>query len=126
MSKNRLRIVILTIILLVFSIQTTYAKNQVLTHKDNLYYSYLTLLYPYITKELENNGLGDRSFELYDAKIVNIKREDQTFTFHVTVQVNTYEGAHNPPYGLETISFKVSPNGVYPISFKHSDKKDNN
>lgn len=127
MTKNNMRILTLTIIMLFFSVQTTHAKNQESTDDENLYYSYITLLSPYILKELENNGLGDRSFALYDAKIVNIKREeDQSFTFYPTIQVNTYFGAHNPPYGLATVTFKVSPGEVKTINFKHKDIKDSN
>jgi len=40
----------------------------------------------------------------------------------VVVQVETFCGAHNPPYGLETITFHVQYDGVKLVHFEHQDK----
>lgn len=39
----------------------------------------------------------------------------------VVVQVNTFYGAHNPPYGIETITFHIQYDGVKLIRFDHQD-----
>ncbi|WP_412675766.1 MULTISPECIES: DUF3888 domain-containing protein [Bacillus] len=41
---------------------------------------------------------------------------------HPTEQIHTYENAHNLPYGLETITFKVTPAGIPTIDFRHQDE----
>ncbi|WP_130068988.1 DUF3888 domain-containing protein, partial [Bacillus albus] len=33
----------------------------------------------------------------------------------------TYIGSHNPPNGIETITFNINPSGVKVINFVHKD-----
>ncbi|MFJ7923621.1 DUF3888 domain-containing protein [Lysinibacillus sp. NPDC096396] len=55
-----------------------------------------------------------------NAKIRRIIREHEgSFSFLTEVQVTTFEHAHDPPYGKETMIFEVSPNGMKAISFQH-------
>ncbi len=35
------------------------------------------------------------------------------------MQIQTFEGAHNPPYGEETIIFRIKGNEIKPIQYKH-------
>ncbi|MDA2026932.1 DUF3888 domain-containing protein [Bacillus albus] len=39
--------------------------------------------------------------------------------FYVTVQIQTFEGAHNPPYGEDTITFRIKGNEIKSIHYKH-------
>jgi hypothetical protein len=42
--------------------------------------------------------------------------------YEVVIQVETFEGPHNPPYGLETITFYVRYGQVELINFEHRDE----
>lgn len=61
----------------------------------------LYLMIPLIIKELDKNYGEPTQYE--DAKILKIKKRDGYFD--VTVQVTTFEGAHNPPNDLVSITF---------------------
>ncbi|TKC15661.1 DUF3888 domain-containing protein [Robertmurraya kyonggiensis] len=85
----------------------------------------LTLLSPHITEQV-NNYYGEyKQFGLYDAQILSINRESEgSYSFKINVQVETFEHAHNPPYGKETIIFKINPAGVKAIDFRHKGDKE--
>ncbi len=36
-------------------------------------------------------------------------------------KIKTFEGAHNPPYGEHTITFRIKGNDVKMIHYKHRD-----
>ncbi|EJO5348326.1 DUF3888 domain-containing protein [Clostridium botulinum] len=77
---------------------------------------------PYIAKAIENYYGEPRQLDLWDAKIINIKRlEPESFNFEITISVTTFKGAHNPPYGLETITIKLDDYGPHIINFNHQD-----
>ncbi|MBK3496322.1 DUF3888 domain-containing protein [Viridibacillus sp. YIM B01967] len=85
----------------------------------------LTTLDPYITEGIEQYYGYSKQYGLYDAKIISIKRNsDGGFDFTVKVLVTTFEAAHNPPYGKETMTFKISPMGVNRISYTHEGDED--
>lgn len=80
----------------------------------------LTTLQPYISEGIIDYYGYDKSYGLYDAKIVSIRREEKDgFSFTVEVQVNTFETAENPPYGKETMQFEISPKGIKLQEFTH-------
>lgn len=80
----------------------------------------LTTLDPVIRQAVVAHYGYDKSYGLFDADILKIEREEVgEFTFIVDVQVQTFENAHNPPIGKETIQFRVSPQGVEQLSFAH-------
>ncbi|MGE7635360.1 DUF3888 domain-containing protein [Bacillus paramycoides] len=58
-----------------------------------------------------------RGFE----KILKIERDEHENDIYITVQVQTFEGAHNPPYGEETITFQIKENQVKVVDYKHRD-----
>ena len=118
--KNKLCFVLL-IFLFIILIQPndTNAKQNKIENKlllDTL----ITLLDPYISEAVEQYYGYHKSYGLYDAKILGISREkDGGFSFKVKVQVNTFEEAHNPPYGKETIILGVEVDKVKVIKFIH-------
>ncbi|WP_252504662.1 DUF3888 domain-containing protein [Sporosarcina sp. Marseille-Q4943] len=80
----------------------------------------LSTLQPYISEGIIDFYGYDKSYGLYDAKILNIQRDEKGgFSFTVEVQVNTFETAENPPYGKETLQFGISPKGVKLLDFTH-------
>ncbi|SHF95560.1 DUF3888 domain-containing protein [Ornithinibacillus halophilus] len=54
-------------------------------------------------------------------KITAIKKVETDNVFYVTVQVQTFEGAHNPPYGEETITFRIKGDEISVTEYKHRD-----
>ncbi|WP_259383691.1 DUF3888 domain-containing protein [Bacillus thuringiensis] len=89
---------------------------------QEFYDSYNTLLAPYASKVIRKKLGSDHQYSLTDTKIIKIERfPEENFNFIVTVQYKTYIGAHNPPNGIETITFNIDPSGVKVINFVHKD-----
>lgn len=84
-----------------------------------LYDTLLTTLEPSIEKQIINYYGYPKQYGLYDAEILSIIRQESEFDFIVKVQVTTFEHAHDPPNGKETITFKIDPIGVKAINFQH-------
>lgn len=58
-------------------------------------------------------------------EILSIQKVPQSPYYEVLTRVETFYGAHNPPYGLDTMTFYIDPVGtVQLISFDHHDKPD--
>lgn len=67
----------------------------------------------------------DRLWYRGNEKILSIEKDKEKFEFYVMVQVITFKGAHNPPYGEETMRFRVKGGGeVQLLDFKHRDITD--
>ncbi|MGE7946254.1 DUF3888 domain-containing protein [Lysinibacillus sp. NPDC093688] len=78
------------------------------------------MISPSIDKEIIHYYGYRKQYGLYDAEILSIIRKHEgQFSFITEVQITTFEHAHDPPYGKETMTFEVRPNGVKTISFKH-------
>ncbi|MDD1504603.1 DUF3888 domain-containing protein [Lysinibacillus sp. CNPSo 3705] len=87
-----------------------------------IYDTLITTLFPSIDKEIINYYGYPKQFE--SAKILGITREHEgSFDFNAEVQVTTFEHAHDPPYGKETMTFNISPFGVKTTSFQHEGDK---
>ena len=69
----------------------------------------VTMLYPDIDKAIQAYyGETIRGYDLYDAKIRKLESLRGWSDFNVTVDVETFYGPHNPPYGLERMTFYIS------------------
>ena len=89
---------------------------------QEFYDSYNTLLAPYASQVIRRKLGPDHQYSLTDTKIIKIERfPEENFNFIVTVQYKTYIGAHNPPNGIETITFNIDPSGVRVINFVHKE-----
>lgn len=87
-----------------------------------IYDTLITTLFPSVDKEIINFYGYLKQYE--DVKILRITREHEgSFDFNAEVQVTTFEHAHDPPYGKETMTFNISPFGVKTIIFKHEGDK---
>ncbi|KQL41373.1 hypothetical protein AN960_05230 [Bacillus sp. FJAT-25509] len=113
--------ILISISMFIFLIQPSVIKaNQNEINNKLLHDTLLTTLDPYISKGVEDYYGYQKAYGLYDAKILNINRDREgSFSFTAKVQVNTFEHAHNPPYGKETMIFHISPIGIKKISFVH-------
>ena len=78
----------------------TVTNNDVQLRNDLIF---ITLV-PLIFKEIEKQYGKPKQFNC--GNILEIKKLEQSgYSFDVTVQVTTFEGAHNPPNDLVTITF---------------------
>ncbi|MEY8346872.1 DUF3888 domain-containing protein [Bacillus cereus] len=95
--------------------------NRIPVKKEFLKEVMINLLLDPISKEVDKYykepKLWDRGFE----KVMEIKKDEENGVFYVTVQVQTFEGAHNPPYGEDTMTFRIRGNDVEAIRYKHRD-----
>lgn len=97
---------------------TNYSKEP---NQQELYRgSLLSFLYPYISSAVDKYYGYPKQFDLYDAKIISIKKTPEKFEYEIIVQVETFTGAHNPPRGIETITILTSPIGTKTINFNHT------
>ncbi|WP_242308284.1 DUF3888 domain-containing protein [Bacillus cereus group sp. BfR-BA-01524] len=81
----------------------------------------IELLLEPISKEVENYYKEPKLWYRGSEKILEIKKDTTNYTFYVTVQIQTFEGAHNPPYGEDTITFLIKGNDLKTIHYKHRD-----
>ena len=108
-------------VLLTIPNQSNANTTQELLDQKGLYDSFISLLDPYASKEIHKR-YPNRSYGLYDVEVKSIQRSvDGEYTFKVTVIYKTYEGPHNPPYGIETLTFMVSVGNVELLHYKHED-----
>lgn len=80
----------------------------------------LSLLDPYARKVITKE-YPERSYALWDAEIIEVKRLTRGFphyNFIVKVKYDTYTGALNPPEGYITITFHVTLEGVSVIKIQ--------
>jgi hypothetical protein len=67
-------------------------------------------------------GDSRKNFGIYGMKVLEIKRHMKGgYSFLLKVQVDTFEGAHNPPYGRETVWLEIYPGGISVQKFEHQD-----
>ncbi|WP_391122360.1 DUF3888 domain-containing protein [Psychrobacillus sp. L3] len=105
-----------------WSVKADTVDNKDIYLRDDLIYILFT---PLINKELEKH-FGELK-QYYCANIIQIKKTQQgSYFFDVTVQVTTFEGAHNPPNDLVTITFSNSDyKDWHVINFKSKRLKEN-
>ena len=60
--------------------------------------------------------------QFWRSEILSIQKVLDSQNYEVVIQVETFQGPHNPPYGLETITFYVDPIGQ--TQLVHYDHKD--
>lgn len=83
----------------------------------------LRLLYQPTTTAIEDYYKEHRQY--WRQEILNVQKVPQSPYYKVVIRVETFQGAHNPPYGLETLTFYVGPlDKVQLISFEHQDEPD--
>ncbi|MFE3576400.1 DUF3888 domain-containing protein [Lysinibacillus sp. NPDC059133] len=77
-------------------------------HTD-FYDALLVLLDPYTRKAI-NNTYPSRSYGLWNAEILEVKRNTggySQYDFTIKIKYDTYSGPHNPPEGPVTITFDI-------------------
>lgn len=83
----------------------------------------LRLLYQPTKKAIEDY-YGEHK-QYWEQEVINIQKIPESPYWEVVIQAETFHGAHNPPYGLETMTFYIGPfDEVQLISFDHQDEAD--
>lgn len=77
----------------------------------------LSMLFPYIEKSVENHYGELRQY--MNAGIIDIEKIKEGFKIKVIIE--TFVGPHNPPYGLDTITFIKSDSKIKEVDFSHQD-----
>ncbi len=90
--------------------------DYVFTEKNNEEFI-LNILSPYIAAAIKQYYGESRQYR--NAGILNSERTDGRYRF--TIRVETFVGAHNPPYGLETIRIIKDNSGIKIEDFIHAD-----
>ncbi|MDQ0418871.1 hypothetical protein J2Z48_003076 [Croceifilum oryzae] len=64
------------------------------------------------------------STKLFDSeKMISVEQSPAGSNIYIVkVQVTTFEGPQNPPYGIETVTLRVGFQGITVINFQHRDK----
>lgn len=83
----------------------------------------IRLLYQPTTAAIKDY-YGERK-QQWRPKVLGVQKVPESTYYEVTIRVETFCGAHNPPYGLETMTFFIDPLGqVHLVSFDHQDEPD--
>lgn len=87
-------------------------------YQQALYEDYiLSTLFPYINEAIKQYYGEDRQF--MNAGILDIKKE---FGYYeLKVRITTFVGAHNPPYGLDTMTIVKDRSEIYVKDYIHEE-----
>ena len=67
---------------------------------------------------------GERR-QYWRQEVIAVQKIPKSPYYKVIIQVETFHGAHNPPYGLETMTFHIGPFGnVQLVNFDHQAEVD--
>lgn len=83
----------------------------------------LRLLSQPISAAVEEYYSGSKQY--WRQEVLNVQKVPESPYYEVVIQVETFYGAHNPPYGLETMTFNIGPlDHVQLVSFDHQAEPD--
>lgn len=121
------KLIVLMLVITCLIPKNVYSNNNIYANVENgtiqqEFYkgSLLSFLYPYISSTVNTYYGHTKQYGLYNAKIISIKKTPEKFEYEITIQVETFTGAHNPPGGIETITVITSPMGTEVINFNHT------
>ena len=71
------------------------------------------------------NDYYDGPRQHWRQEVLSVQKFPQSPYYEVVIRVETFYGPHNPPYGLETMTFYVGPlDEVQLVNFEHRDEPD--
>ncbi|MEA4964604.1 MAG: DUF3888 domain-containing protein [Oscillospiraceae bacterium] len=62
--------------------------------------------------------------QYWQDRILRVRKVPDTPYYEVVMQAETFDGLHNPPYGMETMTFYVSYGDVILKSYEHREEPD--
>jgi hypothetical protein len=98
-----------------YSDTTTQQTNNLI--KDD---AIISLLLDDINKAIQT-FYNDPNKSFWKAKIIDLKRIGEgIYEFEVTIELETFEGAHNPPYGKDILIFSRKIEGIKLVKYQHN------
>ena len=83
----------------------------------------LRLLHQPVKEAVNDYYDGPRQY--WEQEVLSVQKVPQSPYYEVVIRVETFYGPHNPPYGLETMTFHVGPlDAVQLVNFDHRDVPD--
>ena len=83
----------------------------------------LRLLHQPVKEAVNDYYDGPRQY--WRQEVLSVQKVPQSPYYEVVIRVETFYGPHNPPYGLETMTFHVGPlDAVQLVNFDHKDEPD--
>ena len=83
----------------------------------------LRLLHQPVREAVKDYYDGSRQY--WRQEVLSVQKVPQSPYYEVVIRVETFYGPHNPPYGLETMTFHVGPlDAVQLVNFDHKDEPD--
>lgn len=83
----------------------------------------LRLLHQSVREAVNNYYDGSRQY--WREEVLSTQKIAQSPYYEVVIRVETFNGPHNPPYGVETMTFHIGPlDAVRLIDFDHQDEPD--
>lgn len=77
----------------------------------------LSLLFTHVSTAIEDYYGEPRQY--WEDKLLTVQKIPDTPYYEVVMQVETFYGPHNPPYGIETMTFYVGAGEVVLKKFEH-------
>lgn len=107
----RIKIIIPLLLMSLIAINSVFSKSDIEYFPQDkppsiLELAFLRELGPSIVETMSSNG-NNQLF--MDGRIEKIERNKEDDYYDVTLRVISFEGAHNPPYHLINITFRIPP-----------------
>lgn len=66
-----------------------------------------------------------RPRQYWQQEVLKVQKAPESPCYEVVIRVETFYGAHNPPYGLDTMTFNIGPlDRIQLVSFDHQAETD--
>lgn len=66
-----------------------------------------------------------RPRQYWQQEVLKVQKAPESPYYEVVIRVETFYGAHNPPYGLDTMTFNIGPlDRIQLVSFDHQAETD--
>lgn len=83
----------------------------------------LRLLGDSVTAAVDEYYGGHQQY--WQKEVLSIQKVSESPYYEVVIQVETFFGAHNPPFGLETMTFQIDPVGEVQLAqFHHQNEEE--
>ncbi|WP_025039301.1 DUF3888 domain-containing protein [Geobacillus sp. FW23] len=106
-------------------IYETESTTTLVVNKNDLEDLSIYFLTPYITKAVQDYYGKPSVIQWWKPKILEIKNLEpgSRYKFLLKIRVETFKGAHNPPYGIDIITLEIDFDKIRIIDYKHIEEK---
>ena len=110
-------LVITFVTVCLMSVTTTSAETKKEISLDASEQTLLRLLSGPVRNAIEDYYGEPRQY--WNDEIISVQKVPNSYYYEVVMQVETFNGPHNPPYGIETMTFYISYGEVILKRFEH-------